>query len=159
MWLAIENPEAMGSLAVLILPAQVVLLLEISFFTTFAFSVTARFEMGFKETLKSCFIMANRHILTSFTCTAVFVALLVAIPLWPPIAFLAPGIYAISASYMLMRVFKKYRPEMDKDPRLELQEIEQQRAEEKRRKELSLPESPQHHIMEENPEEENENGT
>jgi hypothetical protein len=48
-----------------------------------------------------------------------------------------------------MKVFKKYRPEMDKDPFLELQELEQKRAEEKRLAEIGK-------IINKN-EEENEN--
>jgi len=50
-----------------------------------------------------------------------------------PIAvFVAPGAYAFLSSYMIMRIFKKYRPEMDKDPMLEIQEIEAQKELERR---------------------------
>ncbi|MCL2456705.1 MAG: YesL family protein, partial [Defluviitaleaceae bacterium] len=127
--LALENPELMGSMQKLILPAQIVILAEVLFITNFIFPVTARFDMNFKETLKSSFFMANRHLLTSFACVATPALLFVAsVEIFPPLLFLIPGISAMVSSSLIMRVFKKYRPEMDKDPFLELQEIERERA-------------------------------
>lgn len=143
MLLAIQNPAMMGDLGRFVLPAQIVILVEILFIVTYIFPVTARFDMSVKETLKTCFFMANRHILTSITCVAVLIALFIATLFWFPIAFLAPGIYAMLTSFMIMRIFKKYRPEMDRDPALELQEIEAKRAEEKRRAELGLSFTPE----------------
>lgn len=153
--LALENPELLGSLGGIVLPVQMVILAEIAFITTYLFPVTARFDMGIKMTLRTCFFMANRHLLTSILCVLTLVALLfVSLFLLPPLIFLVPGIYAIISSYLIMRVFKKYRPEMDRDPVLELQEIERQRAEEKRRAELGLPPEDTDNIIEENFEEE-----
>ncbi|MCL1883501.1 MAG: DUF624 domain-containing protein [Defluviitaleaceae bacterium] len=137
MWLALENPELMGAFGGIVLPAQIVILVEVLFITTFIFPVTARFDMGIKETIKTCFFMANRHLLTSFTCVAsIGILLWLSFLVWPPLLFVTPGIYAMFASFMIMRIFKKYRPEMDKDPVLELQELELQRAEEKRLAEI-----------------------
>ncbi|MCL2386532.1 MAG: galactose-1-epimerase [Defluviitaleaceae bacterium] len=160
MWLALQNPEMMGPLSILVLPAQIIILLEIMLIAIYIFPVTARFDMGIRQTLKTCFFMANRHLLTSITCMLILAALLVAIPFFPPIAFVAPGIYAMLSSYMLMRIFKRYRPEMDKDPVLELQELEKKRAEEKRRAELGLPFTPQENplIIGKNSEEETNMG-
>lgn len=139
MLLAIQEPEIMGRFAPMILPAQVVLLLLVGFVSTFAFPVTARFDMGVGETLRTCFFMAIKHLFTSLSCVALLVTLVLASFLvWEPLIFMTPGIYGMLASYLIMRVFKKYRPEMDKDPILELQEIEQKRAEEKRKRELGL---------------------
>jgi len=139
MMLAIQEPEIMGAFATMILPAQVVLLVLVSFVATFAFPVTARFDMGVRETLKTCFFMAIKHLFTSVSCVALLITLVgVSLFFWEPLLFMTPGIYGMLASYLIMRVFKKYRPEMDKDPVLELQEIEQKRAEEKRRRELGL---------------------
>jgi len=139
MLLAIQEPEIMGNFAGMILPAQVVLLIMVMFVATFAFPVTARFDMGVGETLRTCFFMAIKHLFTSVSCVALLITLLgFSLFVWQPLLFMTPGIYGMLASYLIMRVFKKYRPEMDKDPILELQEIEKQRAEEKRRRELGL---------------------
>jgi len=94
----------------------------------------ARFDMSVRQIIKSCFYMANRHLLTSITCALLLLAAFLTFDLMPPLAiFLAPGAYAMLSSYMIMKIFKKYRPEMDKDPVLEIQEIEAQKAEERRR--------------------------
>jgi len=135
--IANAEPEMMGRFGAIVLPAQIVILVEVLFIATYIFPVTARFEMGFKQTLKTCFFMANRHFLTSVSCVAVFIALFIlSFQFWPPLVFFIPGIYGMYASYMIMRIFKRYRPEMDRDPILELQEIEQKRADEKRRAEI-----------------------
>ncbi|MCL1842357.1 MAG: DUF624 domain-containing protein [Defluviitaleaceae bacterium] len=150
MLLAFQNPDMMGRFSSLVIPVQIVVLIELAFVTTYIFPVTARFDMGFKETLKSCFFMANRHFLTSLTCTLIFVGLFVAaLEFFPPLIFISPGIYAMLSSHMLMRVFKKYRPEMDKDPILELQEIEAAKAEARRRAEIGFTQPDENIIIEE----------
>ncbi|MCL1845834.1 MAG: galactose-1-epimerase [Defluviitaleaceae bacterium] len=128
--------DEMGALGSIILPAQIIILIEVIFVTTFLFPVTARFDMSLTETLKSSFFLANRHMLTSFLCALTLVAIVFVSLFWLPLLLLAPGIYAMAASYFIMKVFKKHRPEMDKDPILELQEFEQKRAEERRRAEI-----------------------
>jgi len=126
--------EHLGSLAAFMWVAQYIFLLQVWFICIFLFPLTARFDMGIIQTIKSSFFMGNRHFLTSLTCTALMVAVIVSVYLTHGIMFFAAaGVYAMLSSYMIMRVFKKYRPEMDKDPRLEIQEIEAQKAEERRR--------------------------
>ena len=78
--------------------------------------------------------MANRHLLTTITCIALALGLVYLLIILPFLIFLAPGIYAVLSSYMLVKVFKRYRPEMDKNPILELQEIEAKLEEAKRMK-------------------------
>ncbi|MCL2225842.1 MAG: DUF624 domain-containing protein [Defluviitaleaceae bacterium] len=134
----------------IVLPVQIVTLLEILFVSTFVFPVLARFEMGIKEAVKASFFMANRHLLTSFTCVGIAVGLVIFVFMFPqifPLIFLVPGISGMLSAVLIMRVFKKYRPEMDKDPILELQEIEKKRAEEKRLAEIGKT-----HIINENDE-------
>jgi len=82
--------------------------------------------------------MANRHLLTSITCT-LLLAILLFVGGWLIwfIIFI-PGLYAMLASMMIMRIFKKYRPEMDRDPILETQELEAKKVEERRRQNISM---------------------
>ena len=139
----------------IVLPVQIVTLMEIFFVGIYLFPVLARFDMSVKEAVKASFFMANRHLLTSFACFGILAGLLVFVFLVPqifPLIFAIPGIYGILASMMIMRVFKRYRPEMDKDPVLELQEIERKREEEKRLAEIGKAD-----IIEENSEEEKSN--
>jgi len=139
IWFNITNIGAVGGMAVIIFPAQIVLLVELVIMSVYAFPMTARFDMTIRQTIKTSFFMANRHLLTSISCVVLLAAAAYSFLVMPPIAlFLAPGLYGLLASYMIMRVFKKYRPEMDKDPVLEIQEIEAQRAEERRKRNYGL---------------------
>ena len=138
IWFNIRHIEVVGGLGFIIFPAQIILFVEIIFMSIYIFPMTARFDMGIKQLIKSSFFMANRHLLTSITCVVLLVAIFFSIyivPL-PLVFFLGPGMYGWLSSHMIMKVFKKYRPEMDKDPVLEIQEIEAQRAEEKRRRSI-----------------------
>lgn len=137
LWFNIYNIDIVGgAIANFILPAQFVFLIVVVLITVYIFPMTARFDMSVWQTIKSSFFMAIRHVFTSVTCVVLFFALLIGSMIIPIIIFLAPGIYAICSSYLLMRVFKKYRPEMDKDPVLEIAEIEAAKAEARRRAEV-----------------------
>ena len=132
----IMNIESVGGMIGIVFAAQIVFVVQIIFFTIFIFPITSRFEMPLWMSIKSCFFMANRHLLTSITCAILLIILMVT-GLWL-IWFIAfvPGLYAMLSSLMIMRVFKKYRPEMDRDPILETQELEAQKVEERRRQNI-----------------------
>ena len=129
----IMNIEAVGVLRTFIFPAQIIVLIITVFMTIYIFPITARFDMGLMQTLKSAFFMANRHLLTTISCVALLVAAVTATLMFPPFLFVGPGAYAMLSSIMLVKVFKKYRPEMDRDPVIELQEIEAMKAEARRK--------------------------
>jgi len=137
IWFNLRNMEVVGAMAVIIFPAQIIILAEIALMSTFIFPMNARFDMGIKQLLKSSFFMANRHLLTSLTSLLLLASAVLSFFVVAPIAvFVAPGAYAILSSYMIMRIFKKYRPEMDKDPMLEIQEFEAARELERRRQRI-----------------------
>lgn len=133
----IFNIGVVGNMSVVILPAQIIILVQIMMLNVYLFPLTARFEMGVFQTFKSAFYMANRHLLTSITCMLILASFILAALYFEPLFLITPGAYAILSSYLIMRVFKKYRPEMDKDPVLEIQELEVQKAEERRRRGIS----------------------
>jgi len=134
VWFNLSNINAVGVLSVVILPAQIIILTEMGLMSVFIFPMNARFDMDIKQLIKSSFFMANRHLLTSISCLFLLIAGVLSFFIMPPLAlFLAPGAYAWLSSYMIMKIFKKYRPEMDKDPVLEIQEIEAAKELERRR--------------------------
>ena len=130
--------EVVGNMSMIVMPIQIVVLVQVALMCVYIFPLVARFDMGIKEILKSAFFMANRHLLTSITCAALGAALVLGIFLFQPLIIGVPGIYAMISSYMIMRIFKKYRPEMDKDPVLEIQELEAKKAEERRLQGISM---------------------
>jgi len=136
-WFNLVNMGAVGGLAIILFPAQIIIIAEVALMTTFIFPMNARFDMSVKQLFKSSFYMANRHFLTSVSSLFLLAAAVLSLSVLTPIAiFVAPGAYALLSSYMIMRVFKKYRPEMDKDPMLEIQEIEAAKELERRRQRM-----------------------
>ena len=131
VWMMIADAmvnEDVSLFSGIVFMAQLIFLLQLSFITVFLFPLNARFEMGVLQTIKNAFFMANRHMLTSFLCTLlVFGLIFGGLMTGGLLLVFAPGIYALLASYMLMKIFKRYRPEMDKDPRLEIAEFEAER--------------------------------
>ncbi|MCL2202832.1 MAG: DUF624 domain-containing protein [Defluviitaleaceae bacterium] len=134
----IDGETLQGGIFTFMLPAQLVLLFVIALMSVYIYPLIARFDMGLIQVLKSAFYMAVRHFLTTITCLILLVASLFILWNFPPMLVVAPGLYAWLVSHMIMRIFKKYRPEMDRDPMLEIAEIEARKAEERRRQELGL---------------------
>ncbi|MCL1988173.1 MAG: DUF624 domain-containing protein [Firmicutes bacterium] len=102
---------------------QFVILAQLVIISIYMFPLTARFEMGFRQIIKSAFFMGNRHLFTTISTAITGVAIVAfAIFVFEPVILVGIGIYAYVASFMIMRVFKKYRPDMDEKD-LSLQEL------------------------------------
>ena len=101
----------------ILFPIQIILLIELFIVSIYIFPLTARFDMKILQTIKSAFFMANRHLLTSISCVMVVVAIFMVVFYLSIeiIMIFAMGIYAYAASYMIMPLFKRYRPEIDAD--------------------------------------------
>lgn len=115
----IRNINIIGTMRVVVLPFQYCFALELFLMSIYVFPIIARFDLKFKELVKTAFFMANKHIFTSITCVVTGGAIWVGIYYYPLFAVIAIGVYAFAISYFIMRVFKKYRPEMDKDDPIE----------------------------------------
>lgn len=99
-----------------LLPVQVIILIELFITSIYLFPITARFEMSFRQTIKTSFFMANKHLLTTVTAIATAVAIVLSAAMFfEPILLVGMGLYAYATSHTIMGVFKKYRPEMDED--------------------------------------------
>lgn len=94
---------------------QIFFALEIAFTLIFAFPLQARIKMGFFQTLKTAYLMSHKHIFTSVTCLMLFGAFVYICLFYTFFILFAPAVYAYITSYMFMRIFKKYLPEMDTD--------------------------------------------
>jgi len=128
----------LGDIARFILPVQIVILAQLALVSVYVFPVVARFDMSVAQAVKSSFFMSIRHFFTSFSCIVIMLGVVMVVLHAPLLFFVAPGLYAMFSSYMIVRVFKKYHPDMDKDPMLEIQEIEAAKAEERRKNEQKL---------------------
>ena len=102
------------TLTTILFPLQILILIELVITMIYIFPLTARFDMGFKQTIKSAFFMANRHIFTTLSAlSAAVMILMLTVFVFEPIIFVGMGIYAYLTSFMVMRIFKKYRPDLD----------------------------------------------
>lgn len=96
------------------LPVQGFLLLESFMVYIFIFPVISRFDLSFKEAFKTAFFMANKHIPSSFLCILlVFVFLILVYSTRGLFLFIGNAAYAYCASFIFVKLFKKYRPELD----------------------------------------------
>ena len=98
-----------------VLIVQFVILVQVSFITMYAFPLISRFEMGYREVFKTSFFLANRHILITIS-NAVMLATCILVAFFQPMFILiVPGVYCYFSSFLIIKAFKKYRPDMDLD--------------------------------------------
>ncbi|MCL1997937.1 MAG: DUF624 domain-containing protein [Turicibacter sp.] len=103
-----------STMVIFLLPLQICVFVELYFMSLYLFPLTARFDMTFLQTIKTSFFMANRHIPSTIACVLITLAILAfAYLFFPPMFLIGMGIYAYATSYLFMRIFRKYRPEID----------------------------------------------
>ena len=95
------------------LTIQYLLLIEIVAFTIWVFPVLSRFDLDVKTLIKNSLFMANRHILSTLLCVIIFGAIAFFSLSFPPLFMVFAGLYSLVSSLLIMRVFRKYRPEID----------------------------------------------
>jgi uncharacterized membrane protein YesL len=108
----IKNIDLVGNMKLIVLPVQICFLIELSLMFVYVFAINSRFEVKLRESLKFAFFMANRHIPTSIACILIGAAIVLASYIYPLLILVAIGIYVYLTSFLLLRVFKKYRPEI-----------------------------------------------
>ncbi len=99
----------------IMLVLQIVVFAELVGICVFLFPVIARFDLKPFQYVKNAFYFANRHISTTITCIVFFV-----LSVWLILKFILPvlvlpGLYAYFSSFFIMRVFRKYLPNMDRN--------------------------------------------
>ena len=118
LYVNIRNIEVVGSMKTIVYPVQICFCIEVALCLIYIFPLNARFELGLKDSFKTAFFMANRHLLTSICCVIIAVAIVYATIATIILFLVAMGLYVFLTSYLFLRIFKKYRPEIDQDPLL-----------------------------------------
>lgn len=93
--------------------------IELVFMFVHAFALMSRFDMSFLQLVRTALIMAHRHLITTITHIGLLVALYFLVNLFPVVFFFAFGLYCWISSLMLVRMYRKYAPELDKDDECE----------------------------------------
>jgi uncharacterized membrane protein YesL len=114
--LNIFNPQMYGGFSLVATAINIFIFAECIFVYIHVFPMASRFDMNYKRLMKAAFLIANKHLLTTFTHAVLFLSILVAAYMMPILILFAAGIYFWMSSHLLIRIYRKYRPEMDKDP-------------------------------------------
>jgi uncharacterized membrane protein YesL len=113
---------------------NILLFIQAVFVAIHIFPMASRFDMKFRRLFKAAFLIANKHLLTTISHAALLFALIwLALVQFPILFLFISGIYFWFSSHLLMRVYRKYRPEMDRDDvegEVRIAEPEPERAEE-----------------------------
>ncbi len=115
LFVNIKNINVMGSLKNIFLPLQICFAVEFLITAVYIFPTISRFQMKNLQVIKTAFFMANKHFVTSFICLSLGVIIIIGIWFFPPVFLISMSLYAFIASYFIMRIFRKYRPELDKE--------------------------------------------
>jgi len=100
----------------IILTLDYIAAFEVIIVSIYIFPLMSRFDMKIAELFKTAFSLANRHMFTTLTCFVLFAAIMLMCLFINPVFILASiGAYAYISSFMLMRIFKKYCPDIDVD--------------------------------------------
>ena len=114
----IMNIGLLGNMANFVLITQFVILVQMAFITMYAFPLISRFEMGYREIFKTAFFMANRHILLTIANVILLALSVVTAFVQPAFILVAAGVYCYFSSFIMMKAFKKYRPDIDAETNL-----------------------------------------
>ena len=118
LYINIRNINVVGGMRNIVFPVQICFLIEVTLCSLYIFPLNARFELTLKDSFKTAFFMANRHLLTSICCVIIAGAIVYATMATVILFLVAMGLYVFLTSYLFLRIFKKYRPEIDQDPLL-----------------------------------------
>ncbi|MGN1319343.1 MAG: YesL family protein [Lachnospirales bacterium] len=94
---------------------SIVIAYEVIATAMYAFPILSRFELKFFGVLRNAFFMANRHIVTTISCFAVFIVMVFICIKFPFLFVVCVGLYCFITSIFFMMVFRKYVPDMDRD--------------------------------------------
>ena len=114
------------TLKMVLYPFQLLFALELILITLYVFVIIARFEMNVKAAFRTAVYMVHRHLLTTVMLIILLLGVLLAGDMYPLFYVIAPGCYAYVTSYLFIKIFKKYRPEIDEDPYAEIDRLHEE---------------------------------
>lgn len=97
-----------GAAATFLYVLQFIALLEMVLGVIYALALLARYHMKLGALLRSSLLMIHRHLSTSVSIIAIFVALFWASLRWPSLLFIAGSIFVWAVSFLQVRVFARY---------------------------------------------------
>ncbi len=110
---ALELMQAQSNSGSIYLGVFIVITLLFSAMYMYVCPILSRFEMKTSGILKTAFVMAGRHLLTTVILLALAVGVLLGSYILLPGMFFLPAVATLIASFLIEKVFKKYMPEKE----------------------------------------------
>ena len=110
----ILNP-ATENIGLVIYILQIIIIIELVFISIHIYPILSRFDLKPKELVKTTLIIANKHLFITITHGALITSLFYLCINAPFLIAFAFGFYCLISSYMLIKVYRKYIPDMDKN--------------------------------------------
>ena len=114
--------QVSGIFGLIIYGLQIILGIELIFVYIHFFPLAARFDLRLKQLVRTAIILANKHLFITLTHGALLVAIVWFSLNAPFVIVFSVGFYCWLSSYMLIKVYRKYKPDMDKDMTTEAEE-------------------------------------
>jgi len=109
-WGLLEAQQSSGSVY---LGVFIVITLLFCAMYSYVCPILSRFEMKTAGILKTAFVMAARHLLTTVVLLVLLVGVVLGCYILLPGMFFLPAVATLLASFMIEKVFKKYMPEKE----------------------------------------------
>ena len=110
---ALELMQTQSNSGSIYLGVFIVITLLFSAMYMYVCPILSRFEMKTSGILKTAFVMAGRHLLTTVILLALAVGVLLGSYILLPGMFFLPAVATLIASFLIEKVFKKYMPEKE----------------------------------------------
>ncbi len=116
IYMSIRFISVVPNMREVILTLDYIAAFEIIIVSLYIFPLMSRFDMKLLEFFKTAFFLANRHMITTFSCLILFISIVLLCIFVNPVFMVASmGAYAYISSFMFMRIFRKYCPDIDVD--------------------------------------------
>lgn len=109
-WGLLDAQKSSGSIYL-----GIFIVITLLFCSMFAYvcPILSRFEMKTSGIIKTAFVMAARHLLTTGTLLILLVGVVLGCYLVLPAMFVLPAVATLLSSFLIEKVFKKYMPEKE----------------------------------------------
>jgi len=115
IWLNFVYTSVTGPLSPVVYGLQILFAIQLVFLLIHVFPLASRFEMKFTELIRSAIVMANKHLITTLAHILLLYILILLCQQLLMLYFLAFGPYCWVSSYMMINIYRKYKPELDKN--------------------------------------------
>lgn len=110
----ITNSLSMNNkVGIILVVIYLFLLIECTIISLYVYPLLSRFHYKTWDAVKTSLLLAHKHLPTTITVVALYVTTVYLTLSNPFLILISIGGYACLNSYFLMKVFKKYRPELD----------------------------------------------